>query len=116
MKNDEQNDALLTQEELTAVNLSMQVFKKQVKQDDQESESEEKKDLLNSFNEIEKTSEKLILMKNLETALNIELRRVLRYLRELDKTSFRKLMTKNVQKDFCELIFSKVKFTWLFEN
>ena len=55
-------------------------------------------------------------MKNLETALNIELRRVLRYLKKLDKTNFRKSITKNVQKDFCELIFSKVKFIWLFEN
>ncbi len=111
MKDDEQNDTLLTQEELTAVNLSMQVFKKQVKQDDQKFESEEKENLSSSFNETGKTSEKLILMKNLEIALNIELRRVLRYLKELDKTNFRKSMTKNVQKDFCELIFLKVKFT-----
>ncbi len=94
----------------------MQVFKKQVKQDDQKFESEEKKDLSSSINEIEKTSEKLILMKNLEIALNIELRRVFRYLRELNKTNFRKSMTKNMQKDFCELIFSKIKFTWLSEN
>ncbi len=55
-------------------------------------------------------------MKNLEIALNIELRRVLRYLRKLDKMNFRKSMTKDVQKDFCELIFSKVKFIWFSEN
>ncbi len=55
-------------------------------------------------------------MKNLEIALNIELRRVFKYLKELNKTNFRKSMIKNVQKDFCELIFSKMKFTWFSEN